>query len=263
MRTWLALCALAGCNQVFGLHGTSARSPDAAIDAPPADDDEDGDGFANETDNCAGIPNADQLDSDGDGVGDVCDPHPTVQGDHLVRSEYFNGPTVSWTPDVVTNWQLDGAGSYVTTGSPDATNASLTLTVATTLTAPTIELGVTIAANAGTEPLNRFAALDLNVVNDVAHCMVNSNDGSGTTPPLDQVTEHVAGLSGGTISFAGLQAHVPVRWWNTFDHATASCTFDHATSTVSGQPNGSPASIVVSVQSYTLSIQYALLYDSP
>jgi hypothetical protein len=31
-------------------------------------------------DNCAGVPNADQRDGDGDGFGDVCDPCPAERG---------------------------------------------------------------------------------------------------------------------------------------------------------------------------------------
>lgn len=40
--------------------------------------DYDGDGLVNARDNCAARPNADQKDSDGDGLGDVCDPGDNV-----------------------------------------------------------------------------------------------------------------------------------------------------------------------------------------
>ena len=41
------------------------------------DDDSDQDGVKNADDNCVSVKNADQLDSDGDGKGDVCDACPT------------------------------------------------------------------------------------------------------------------------------------------------------------------------------------------
>ncbi|MHC4082233.1 MAG: outer membrane protein assembly factor BamB family protein [Planctomycetota bacterium] len=45
-----------------------------AIDTPfDSALDSDGDGYANDDDNCPDVPNEDQIDSDGDGIGDVCD----------------------------------------------------------------------------------------------------------------------------------------------------------------------------------------------
>jgi hypothetical protein len=43
-------------------------------DGLACDPDADGDGDADENDNCPNVPNADQSDTDGDGLGDVCDP---------------------------------------------------------------------------------------------------------------------------------------------------------------------------------------------
>lgn len=57
------------------------NDPDASrsdIGAHRVSFDFDMDGFADEIDNCALIPNADQLDMDLDGVGDVCDNCPSV-----------------------------------------------------------------------------------------------------------------------------------------------------------------------------------------
>ncbi|MEO8703169.1 MAG: thrombospondin type 3 repeat-containing protein [Kofleriaceae bacterium] len=66
--------------------GQSAAGDDVAIDAQPENpNDPDGDGVE-ATDNCPTTPNADQADTDSDGLGDVCDnclanPNP-LQRDH-------------------------------------------------------------------------------------------------------------------------------------------------------------------------------------
>jgi hypothetical protein len=59
---WALVLLLAGCNALYGLDGTSA------------DTDRDGDGHFDSQDVCPTIPDPDQPDSDGDGVGDACDP---------------------------------------------------------------------------------------------------------------------------------------------------------------------------------------------
>jgi hypothetical protein len=61
---WLALVALAGCTQVFGLDDTRAVDPDR---------DRDHDGVEDGDDNCPAIANNDQRDADHDDIGDECD----------------------------------------------------------------------------------------------------------------------------------------------------------------------------------------------
>ncbi len=48
---------------------------------PPPVQDRDGDGVPDEEDNCPDTPNAEQVDLDGDGVGDACDPLIDRDGD--------------------------------------------------------------------------------------------------------------------------------------------------------------------------------------
>ena len=48
---------------------------------PPPPADGDGDGVPDDIDNCPATPNADQADSDGNGVGDACDVPPPADGD--------------------------------------------------------------------------------------------------------------------------------------------------------------------------------------
>ena len=45
--------------------------------------DSDGDGIANNVDNCPSVANPDQADSDGDGIGDACDSNVDTDGDGI------------------------------------------------------------------------------------------------------------------------------------------------------------------------------------
>ena len=56
-----------------GNEGISAPSTFNLV-APP---DSDADGIPDAVDNCAGTPNSDQTNADGDGLGNACDPTPT------------------------------------------------------------------------------------------------------------------------------------------------------------------------------------------
>jgi hypothetical protein len=88
---WLVVIAACGYPQPERLPDadTSGWPTDGGVVAPPCTSpyDEDGDGQADDCDNCP-LDDNDQADADRDGIGDVCDPHPEYAVERLV---YFTG----------------------------------------------------------------------------------------------------------------------------------------------------------------------------
>ncbi len=81
MLRFTALLVLAGCGRV----GFGTSEIDAAVDSPTdvaAGHDEDKDGVPDLEDTCPHLGGA-QTDSDGDRVGDLCDPSPMIPGDTI------------------------------------------------------------------------------------------------------------------------------------------------------------------------------------
>jgi hypothetical protein len=76
----------------------SASKPPVSAPQPAAPTDSDHDGVSETIDNCPSRGNGDQVDHDGDGAGDVCDPNDDHDGlSDAQEREYGTDPTVTDT----------------------------------------------------------------------------------------------------------------------------------------------------------------------
>ena len=80
--------------------------------------DEDGDGVGDEADNCPFVPNASQLNTDGDGLGDACDDDDDNDGVLDVNDTCDRGE-LGWTSSVATDHDGDGCRDSVEDNDDD------------------------------------------------------------------------------------------------------------------------------------------------
>lgn len=260
MRVVVVVAALAGCNDVFGLHATKLvlDAPDPCVlhAGDPGFFDEDGDGLDNRCDNCPGAYNALQQDGDGDGVGDACDPHPTTPGDSLVATEYFDGPAYSWTPDVPASWQL-ASGSLTTTGAAAATSATLSLDAPANY--PTIELGITTLGYSATQD-----ELDLHLLvsgHDEGCAFYNDQPDPSMGPYLIKVF-YDGVYNGQNQLLAPVSIGMPIHAAFGTDAMVFPCTVQSATASAPTgvAPPTTLSKVSLEVHGMQASLQYALLY---
>ena len=258
MRAWLLLLC-AGFSNLLGL-----ERPKQFMDAPvdvAASDDEDGDGIPNESDDCPSVFDPAQVDSDGDGVGDPCDPHRTVPGDHLVAAEYFNGPTYTWVPSDGAQWQLDGMGSLASV--PPAAGTSLSLTLYAAAQNPTLELGFTIQAYTTSTSTNNELFMVLTGPNLMAECHVYGNSGEAFAGDQELVNTYASSLSYFPLFLATNKVHAGRQ---TLDGMGGTCdvngtTAFEAISSVVGGYGRTLDHVTVQINNVKFSLQYALLYS--
>ena len=82
---------------------------------PPPDTD--ADGIVNAIDNCLDVPNPDQLDSDGDGMGDLCDPFPFDLDNDSIEDAFPDNCLSTPNPDQA---DTDGDGIGDACDTPEA-----------------------------------------------------------------------------------------------------------------------------------------------
>jgi hypothetical protein len=162
--------------------------PDTGGDGPPGD--ADGDGIADDVDNCPARANADQhdedadsrgdacdpcphlsassadLDTDGDGIGDGCDPQPMLANQTLAYFDPFTMVRAEWThsPEVtIANDELRLAGDENFTRLAVANGETRIIvggTVASVATASPHQLSMEFGANGARTELHLVQFFD-------------------------------------------------------------------------------------------------------
>jgi len=174
---------LAGCGRV-GFDALAAHD----LDLPP-NGDLDGDGIANDVDNCPDVANPSQVDSDLDGLGDACDPTPTSSGDVLAYA------STAGLPGGATSGRftiLRDGSIGVDLGPTDVNQAQFVLPTITTrwhvlaATMPAFSIGAAIVAGDGPDEGNfcdlaTFGGTTYQVMHDI---VINNGPiyGDGPTP---------------------------------------------------------------------------------
>jgi hypothetical protein len=131
-------------------------------DAPDAD----GDGVADQLDNCPSVPNPDQTDSDHDGHGDACDPlvldspsSVTPDGQLIVRAHFRTSPS----PDASVVISAAGAADLVATGDAWSCAASACARVNSTADTDLVMTWNVVPASARPCSNSTDACVDVNV----------------------------------------------------------------------------------------------------
>lgn len=266
----MGLVALAGCYQpdlepaCSIMCVASGPCPDglSCIDGFCAHDaaecsDEDSDRVIDRVDNCPGTPNAGtQADSDGDGVGDACDPHPSVALDRIRAFEDFNTGTFDrWQPDFSDGWELTEGAAVTPTVSPPQLRQ---LTFGAAIRFPTVELGFEIAA-LGPLDSNNHVGVRFTLASEIT-CRVEEDDSGGNLSEV-VLRRGTTRLDNAYLATVQPGDRLVVRF--TADDTQVRCALDHdpPLALASNDSDDAEAMIAVVVQSIVAKLRYIVVYD--
>jgi len=159
---------------------------DAFPNDPNETTDTDGDGVGDNADNCVNIVNPSQIDSNSDGIGDVCDP---------------STPTIT---NINPNTGLTTGGTTVTiTGTNFIASPLPTITISGN---NVIVSSATTTSIVATTPVGTAGAADITVTNNDGGTITLSSGFTYTTPPpsnpqITSVFPTQGPIAGGTILF--------------------------------------------------------------
>ena len=238
MRLLAVAVALCGCDRVLGLD--TVRIPgDATADVNCATlVDFDHDCVADDVDNCPADPNSDQADNlDGDGVGDVCDPHPRRPGDSVQFFTSFADPAAAqqaWMPLFGAQWSFMPGMAVHTELSADASGLLQRIANDKGL-GFTIEAGFTFHAYGGITDASRLAVWidETPGMQDGHGCWTSPYNNNGDTTVLDSLNLQEEQEAGGVNRRTDLTAlvdgdHVVVRLTRDAKHLTCIATVNNS-----------------------------------
>jgi len=187
-----------GANNIYNINVTATDELGATGSLAVAvtvtdvyDDDADGDTILDNVDNCVNTPNVDQLDTDGDGIGDVCDPFPYNDAASTPTVKAPAGATTQLNGDGSTDVSLvqtDGTITMATTyGDDGTTSGSVTLPDNTASTVRILIPGAAVVIGDSGDLNNSVTSNEANitvsttVLGDTTYAVVSDHNGTTVT----------------------------------------------------------------------------------